>query len=119
MVKLKRIIASTLIEVIVAMIIISLIAGMTSSFILQNFKSTNISNKAKALLILDNEVELSEREKDYTDFVKEIDDYKIERTTTNNKLDEKLKTITFTVKDKKDNVICSRSKVLQLKSGKN
>ncbi|HEY4789562.1 MAG TPA: hypothetical protein VIH57_26105 [Bacteroidales bacterium] len=115
----KRISASTLIEVIVAMIIITLITGMTSSFILQNFKKTNVAFKAKAFLLLDNEVELFEKEKDYTDFSKETDGYKIERMVSVNKHDDRLKTVNFTIMDNKGNLIYRRAKVIRTKDRDN
>jgi len=112
MVKLNgKVTASTLIEVIVAMIIIVLVSGMASTFIIQNYKQTNASYKIKAFLLLDSEIELFKHENDFTDDVKEIEGYKIERIVSTNKLDEKLKNVDFIITDNKGHMILRRSKI--------
>jgi type II secretory pathway pseudopilin PulG len=103
--------ASTLIEAIVALIIITIITGMASTFLTQNIKNNNLINKAKTFLILDNEIEKTIKYKEFEDSNQYIDGYLVEKKVTKNNYDGKLINIQFIISDNRGKLIFSRHKV--------
>lgn len=102
--------ASSLIEVIVALLILVLITTLASVFIINNAKKAGTANSIKAFLFLDNEVEKTLKTKNYESCQYNISTYKIikERIADT---DEVLVTIRFTIEDNDENILLERRRI--------
>lgn len=107
----KTLKASTLIEVIVALLILVVVTTLVTSSLIRNYKRGSTASRLEAFLLLDNVVEKTIKEKSFDNESFETENIRIIKQVLQDYQNKDLVSISFTVEDHNENVLLERYRV--------
>ncbi|OFY26027.1 MAG: hypothetical protein A2275_05835 [Bacteroidetes bacterium RIFOXYA12_FULL_35_11] len=112
----KKLHASTLIEVLIAMVIIVVVFGIANMIFLNIQKSTNTGIKIAASLELDKIAAETHRNFTYMDEEYKLDRFTIIKKVSNYNKAEELRQLNFEVLDAEGKIILERKELIRIRS---
>ena len=111
----KRLPSATLVETIVALVLIMLIFGIATTVLIQTNKSSFSSKKIKADNFIDQYAAETDVEKSFFDDQKEVSSFTIQKKIEENKSGQKVVFIKFSVIDYNGKLITYQNRIFRLK----